>query len=205
MYLTRLRLDPRSAQVRRDLANPYDMHRTLVRAFVADETATPPRFLWRIEPSADWAMPVVLVQSDHAGDWSIFSKLPNYLKQWVETKFVDLEALLQKGSRYRFRLIANPTVKKDGKRHGLASEKAQLDWLARQGRKYGFMLVGVLVAGSHIIKGQKDRQSPIHLQQVHYEGLLQLENAATLNQAISTGIGPGKSFGCGLLSVARTS
>ena len=27
MYLTRLRLDPRSAQARRDLADPYEMNR----------------------------------------------------------------------------------------------------------------------------------------------------------------------------------
>ncbi|GHT96957.1 CRISPR-associated endoribonuclease Cse3 [Betaproteobacteria bacterium] len=213
MYLTRLRLDPRSAQVRRDLSNPYDMHRSLVRAFVADETATQPRFLWRIEPSGDWATPVVLVQSVHMADWSVLSTRPHYLKQKVETKSVDLEALLQEGSRYRFRLVANPTVTKDGKRYGLTSEEAQLDWLARQGEKHGFTLVtgqqdqkyAVMVAESRVLKGLKSGQPPIHLQQVHYEGLLKLENAAALNQALSTGIGPGKSFGCGLLSVARVS
>jgi CRISPR system Cascade subunit CasE len=213
MYLTRLRLDPRSAQVRRDLSNPYDMHRTLVRAFVADETATPPRFLWRIEPSGDWAMPVVLVQSAHAADWSVLSKLPNYLKQKAEIKLVDLEALLQVGSRYRFRLIANPTVTQEGKRHGLSSEEAQLEWLARQGEKHGFTLetgaqdqkYAVLISDSRVLKVHKKEPSPIYLQQVHYEGLLRLENALALSQALSAGIGPGKSFGCGLLSVAHVS
>ena len=46
MYLSRLKLDTRSPQVRRDLSDSYDMHRTLVRAFVDDPGQTPPRFLW---------------------------------------------------------------------------------------------------------------------------------------------------------------
>ena len=61
MYLTRLTLDPRSAQARRDLGDAYEMHRTLVRAFVDSPQSEPPRFLWRLEASKDsGANPTVL-------------------------------------------------------------------------------------------------------------------------------------------------
>ncbi|HKV39599.1 MAG TPA: type I-E CRISPR-associated protein Cas6/Cse3/CasE, partial [Blastocatellia bacterium] len=33
LYFSRLLLNPRSRQVRSELANPYEMHRTLMRAF----------------------------------------------------------------------------------------------------------------------------------------------------------------------------
>ena len=82
MYLTRLTLDPRSAQARRDLADAYEMHRTLARAFVTDEHSSPVRFLWRLEAGSNaWASPVVLVQSAQVGDWSALQVLPNYLQR----------------------------------------------------------------------------------------------------------------------------
>lgn len=80
MHLTRLRLDPRSPQARRDLSDAYEMHRTLVRAFVRAPDQTPPRILWRAEPAAAWSDPVVLVQSQDVGDWSVLNALPHYLK-----------------------------------------------------------------------------------------------------------------------------
>mgnify|MGYP002136949035 FL=1 len=33
MFLSKLILNPKSREARRDLANPYDLHRTLARAF----------------------------------------------------------------------------------------------------------------------------------------------------------------------------
>ena len=50
MYLSKLTLDPRHLGARRDLADAYEMHRTLARAFAPDESSAPARFLWRLEP-----------------------------------------------------------------------------------------------------------------------------------------------------------
>ena len=113
MYLTRLRLDPRSAQARGDLADPYDMHRTLVRAFVRDAEQTPPRILWRAEPAAAWSEPVVLVQAQQLANWSVIEALPNYLKGDAETRDISPENWLGDEQRYRFRLFANPTVTRE--------------------------------------------------------------------------------------------
>jgi CRISPR system Cascade subunit CasE len=206
MYLSRLRLELRSRDARRDLANPYDMHRTLARAFVQDEADTPPRFLWRIEPAGTRDAPIVLVQSAHAADWAKLEAMPDYLKQTVECKTFQTEPLLQLDARYRFRLCANPTVTKDGKRYGLAAEQAQLEWIARQGEQHGFEVKtdAVFVLASDVLKGHKKNQS-IHLQRAHYEGLLRVVNVESLAKALQNGIGPGKAFGCGLLCLARVS
>lgn len=203
MHLNRLLLDPRHAQVRRDLGNPYDMHRTLTRAFVSGTDNAPLRFLWRLEPSMDWNAPVVLVQSEHPAQWSELHQVGTYLKSEVETKAVSLDQLIQLGATYRFRLSANPTVTRDGKRFGLASEDVQLAWLQRQGLRWGFEVKTALVTASDVLTGRKGA-TQISLQRACFEGVLAAQDSGALTNALLSGIGPGKAFGLGLLSVARS-
>ncbi|MEO4045676.1 type I-E CRISPR-associated protein Cas6/Cse3/CasE [Pseudomonas sp. CAU 1711] len=202
MYLTRLRLDPRSAQARRDLGDPYEMHRTLVRAFVKDAERVPPRILWRAEPTAAWSEPVVLVQAQEPADWSVLEALQNYLKGSAETRDISPDGWLQPEQCYRFRLFANPTVTRDGKRQGLVAEEAQLAWLARQGQRHGFALEAALVTGSEVLRSRK-QDGRVSLLRVCFEGRLRTLDSTALATALRNGIGPGKAFGCGLLSLGR--
>lgn len=202
MYLTRLQLDHRNALARRDLADPYDMHRTLVRAFVRDSAQAPPRILWRAEPGSAWSAPIVLVQSLAPADWTALGAMPGYLQAPAETKMLQPASLLQHEGRYRFRLFANPTVSRAGKRYGLVSDDAQLAWLSRQGQRLGFAVEAALVTASDVLKSRKGGM-PICLQRTGFEGVLKVVDVDAMAQALQTGIGPGKAFGCGLLSLAR--
>jgi len=204
MHLTQLRLDPHNAQARRDLADPYDMHRTLVRAFVQSGQDVAPRFLWRLEPSQAWAEPVVLVQSVQAPDWTFLSTVNGYLRideGSIASKTFDLPVLLAQPT-LRFRLAANPTVTRAGKRLGLIGEDAQLAWLQRQGQRLGFELATALVSASDMVHGRKGSMR-ISLRRVVFEGVLRVSDPAALAQAAAQGIGHGKAMGCGLLSLAR--
>lgn len=203
MYLSRLTLDPRSAQARRDLSDPYEMHRTLSRAFVMTEERVPVRFLWRLESSINsWTRPQVLVQSTTVGNWAALDALPNYLQADVEIKHLQLETLIRPDGRYRFRLIANPTVTRQGKRHGLLTVPEQLVWLERQGKRYGFVIETALVTTSDLSVSRKGDKR-ISFQRVCYDGLLRVSCANEIGRAFQCGIGPAKAFGCGLLSLAR--
>lgn len=202
MHLTRLTLDPRNAQARRDLASAYEMHRTLTRAFATAEQADPARFLWRLETGNNaWATPVVLIQSAHMGNWSALQLPPNYLHREIESKPVDLQTLVEEGRCYRFRLLANPTVARHGKRYGLASEQEQRSWLCRQGERHGFEIDAALVTASDVMVSRKG-DDRINLQRASFEGRLYVREQKAFNVALVQGIGPGKAFGCGLLSVA---
>lgn len=128
MFLSKLTLDPGHPQARWDLSSPYEMHRTLVRAYADDSQMLPPRFLWRLEsrrlepssitpPSA-----VLLVQSDVPADWSALDVQPDYALEILDNKPVNLEKLITDGGYCRFRLLANPTVTRQGRRYGLAKE-----------------------------------------------------------------------------------
>jgi len=202
MYLTRLTLDPRSSQARRDLGDAYEMHRTLVRAFVDGPQKAPPRFLWRQEASKDSvANPTVLVQSEIAADWSVLEAMPNYLQRNAESKYVALDHLIRAEHCYRFRLLANPTVSKGGKRHGLLKENEQSAWIERQGERHGFLVQTCIVAAQDFFSG--DRVKPaVCIHRVCFEGLLKVQDEDVLKRTLLAGIGPAKAFGCGLLSVA---
>lgn len=201
MFLTQLQLDLRSAQARRDLADPYDMHRTLVRAFVQDDGQRPPRFLWRVEPGEAGT---VLVQSASPSDWGFLLDLQGYLAggRTPVTKAFEPAALLRQGARYRFRLVANPTVTRDGRRLALVGEEAQLAWLGRQGPRAGFDVTGAIISGGDWVRSRKG-SGQVSLSRVCFEGELQASDPDRMAGAMAAGIGPGKAFGCGLLSVAR--
>lgn len=200
MYLARLSLDLSVPAVRRDLGNSYDMHRTLSRAFVVAERGRIERFLWRLEPGLSGRQPLVLVQSESSGDWdAVIDALAGGAR--IETRQFDLQAMCVDHQIFRFRLLANPTVARLGKRWGLVTEDAQLAWLGRQAERAGFAVQAGLVTGSDVQHGRKDA-ARISLRRACFDGILQVTDGCALQQAVRAGIGPGKAFGCGLLSLA---
>jgi CRISPR system Cascade subunit CasE len=203
MYLTKLTLNSRSAQARRDLGDAYEMHRTLARAFAPSPESSLPRFLWRLEVATDpIESPSVLIQSETLADWSVLERLPNYLERSAETKRVELAQLVRLDRRYRFRLLANPTVCRQGKRLALLKQEEQTAWIERQGDRYGFSIRSLIISPHELLNSARDGKPPICIQRVRFEGFLEVSQTAAFEQALMAGIGPAKAFGCGLLSVA---
>jgi len=214
MYLSRLILNPRSRQVRAELARPYQMHKTLLRAF-PEKLPSDERVLFRLEEHPRSGMLMLLVQSQHQPDWSYLrnnqpapyllpgGQLPTHIAENPSVKPVDLR--LQAGQRLAFRLFANPTVKRQGKRHGLYREEEQLKWLKRKLEAGGANLLAVRTSATGNVTGKQSRRgerNQITLFGVRFEGVLQVVDPDRLLQAVHTGIGSGKGFGFGLLSLA---
>lgn len=204
MYLSKLILNPIQSQVRRDIADAYEMHRTLSRAFAITHDQPPARFLWRLEaakPAAAVAEASVLVQSTIPGDWSAITAIPGYTLHG--SKQVSLEALLQLGRNYRFRLVANPTVTRGGKRYGLVGQESQQAWLVRQGERSGFTVLDAVSSGSVRLSVRQARKGHrITVDTVHFDGVLQATDVIALGKALVGGIGHAKAMGLGMLSLA---
>lgn len=209
MYLSRLILNPRNPGVRRDVARPYGLHRTLMRGI--EHAPDGERLLFRIEPERGLGGPVVLAQSsDMQPDWS--SLLENaYLLRADGPK--AFSPTLQAGQTMRFRLSANPVKKVDGKRiplvfdhHDDQSVKTYWDWLHRQADRCGFRVLQAQdapfrTASNRSKKSSYDKHEIPHFG-VRFDGLLRVVDADHLLQAVQQGIGPAKAFGFGLLSLA---
>jgi CRISPR system Cascade subunit CasE len=203
MFLSRLHLNARDAGARRDLADRYQMHSTLARVFAASPDAPPSRFLWRQEVSSGGGPgEVVLVQAQQPGRWSVLTELGTYLVGIEMDKPLDIARLLERSMEFRFRLQANPTVTRGGKRLGLVGESHQVEWLARQSSKHGFEVLSVVRSHDQRMTMRRRDATAITLHSVQFDGVLRLKDAGLLAHCVATGVGHGKALGMGLLSVA---
>ncbi len=203
MFLSRLRLNTGRIALHW-AANPYRVHQRLSMACEGD-----PRVLFRIEEGADG--PQILVQSHVEPRWEVAFADLKVLSRPPEHKQFGLD--LQAHRCYRFRLLANPTVKKTVEREGerkksrvgLFREEDQQAWLTRKLNSVGVRLMGVrtLSRGSQYSRKNPTKDSSL---QTHYavlfEGILEVIDPKKLEQAVESGIGSAKGFGFGLLSLA---
>lgn len=200
MFLSKLDLNPRCQRVRRELSNIYEVHRTIMRAF-PDEVEGPGRVLFRIEGCREECV-TVLVQSSKEPDWSKPVVPIDFFIHHPQTKVFD--PVLIKGEQLIFRLTANPTVKRDGKRWGLVNEEELRGWMERKAAESGFSLLSLRVIPHRPVEGEKnDAGSALKFASVTYEGTLRIEDSERFHDALESGIGSGKGFGFGLLSIAQ--
>jgi CRISPR system Cascade subunit CasE len=131
--------------------------------------------------------------------------MPGYSLAMHTDKRVDLNALVASGRQYQFRLRANPTVTREGKRYGLTAEGEQLAWLYRQGERLGFSVLTVERGASERLSVRQNKAGrTIIVQAALFEGRLAATEPDRLREALLGGIGHAKSLGLGLLSLAPT-
>jgi len=199
MYLSQLVVNPRSRVARSDLADRYELHRTLMSAFPAELPANE-RILYRVEDNRNVPVVSVLVQSHYLPDWESVERMQRggYLVDLPRIRVIVHEVTA--GQRLPFRLQANPTVKRDGKRHAIYADFELLTWLSRQGDRHGFTCTPLDVQVVKLGKkhGQKRRQT---WHAVQFDGALTVTETAAFEEGLASGIGSAKAFGFGLLSI----
>jgi CRISPR system Cascade subunit CasE len=230
MYLSLLTLNPRSRRVMSECADPYQMHRTLSKAFTQgldDEAGkaalAKARPLFRVEQTPPGETKI-LVQSHLKPQWWFLDGI-GYLQQSAQTKI--FEPHFESGQTFVFRLRANPTKADAGqrteKRHrgkcvGIFKETERRDWLIRCAALHGFSITiaGELKDGTPIydlrLTDEKafratpegpDKSTRAVLSAALFEGRLTVTDPAAFTKAVQNGIGRGKAFGFGLLSLRR--
>lgn len=233
LFLSRLILNPRSRQVRRDIANSRELHRTIMKGFGqhSDKNAREQfGVLFRLDVNERQNTINLLVQSAARPDWDCLPA--DYLAQTeaanlsVRDDLAEKYANLENGVELMFRLRANPTKrlyaeveakernpKKRGNRVALFKEAEQIAWLRQKSENGGFRLVEVQIRQAApnnkiVVRRAKD-ETPTNVSAdmtftaILFEGTLQITDAARFKQSLADGIGQGKAYGFGLLSVAR--
>ena len=204
MYLSRLILNTRSRAVLRDVSSPRDMHRTVLRGF--PDNLKDERVLYRVEKMEQDNHFYLLVQSKLKPDWTNLdaSHLAESNAENPALKQVDLRFILDQ--RLTFRLRANPTkrlgkrARRDpGKRVGLYRTDEQIQWLNCKAQAGGFLVESVMPTQQQRVD---DRKHHLKFLSVQFDGILRVVEPNLFNHTIVNGIGSGKAFGFGLLSVA---
>lgn len=168
---------------------------------------------------------MILVQSAVKPDWGYaFHNARDLLA--AEPEFEEFKACFSKGQRLRFRLMANPTrrlsrhsLERDGKpvdekwigKRVPVPHDRLVDWLSewrlrQDGRDEppGFCIDKdrTTVQAGYIYVNKGRAGAGQRLFSVRYGGVLQVTDADKFRKTVQHGIGPGKAFGFGLLSVA---
>ncbi|UQW99151.1 type I-E CRISPR-associated protein Cas6/Cse3/CasE [Streptomyces sp. RerS4] len=211
VYLTRIVPDPRSREARRD-RTAVDLHRRLMSLFPDDAGPDPrARFgvLHRIDDTP--AGPHLLMQSTHRPD---LDKLAGtYGTAATRPLDVMLDAL-RPGLTVRFRCVASP-VRKPGASTRAAynlpavvalSGTAADEWWVRQADIAGLKVLSLHSQPVDAARGTRTGASTQRIRhaRTRFDGSATIIDAHQLRMKLTDGIGRGKAYGCGLLTVAPT-
>lgn len=207
MYLSRVELDPTRRSTMAALAAPQKLHGAVESAFAGERR----RRLWRLDRLGERLY--LLLLSEDAPE------LTGVVEQFgtgaaAETRSYDpLLQRVEPGSCWQFRLTANPTKScKDPQNPAARGTVAahcttqyQKQWLLERAAKHGFALQdeGFTVTRVQWRHFAKHGTRPVTLLAVTYEGVLQVTDAEQFRALLCQGMGRGKAYGLGLMTVMR--
>lgn len=230
MYLARGILNTASRAVQRDLSDPVELHRTVMKLF-PDQLGDNPRralgVLHRVDEDRRRSQVVLFVQSAVLPD---FARLPSEYfaaaegdldlalageqdNPRVRSVAGEREAIVA-GDRFVFRLRANTTrkiltkslpdgTKQNGKRVPLLGDDAKVKWLERRGERDGFRIDPTAVRVANLETSRGRGKHSVTFDGALFEGVLAVADATAFRLALAHGIGPAKAYGFGLLSIQR--
>lgn len=206
MYLSRVSLNIHKSETMIALANPQRFHGAVEQAFSGERH----RRLWRLDPLGE-RMYLMILSEDKPDLSGIESQFGTGEHGEIKSYAPLLERIVP-GSVWRFRLTANPTISqpsasgslKRGKVQAHITPEFQEKWLQAKAEKHGFRLRTLQVTGCRWLRFRKNHQGrPVTLLSVVYEGVLEVTDPILFRQVLTEGLGRGKAYGQGLLTVMR--
>ncbi|WP_044377876.1 type I-E CRISPR-associated protein Cas6/Cse3/CasE [Streptomyces noursei] len=216
LWLTRIIPNPRSPEVRRDLAGrntAMNLHRRLMSLYPSDAGPDPRAHfgvLFRIDDTHTG--PHILLQSTHQPD---LTRLPEGYGTHQSRPLDTLLNALKPGLSIRYRCAASPVRKPGATTRALYNLPAVVpltgahadEWWTRQADLAG---IKALTLHSHPLDAAQATRQPDHSgspQRIHhartrFDGSATITDPDLLRQKITEGIGRGKAYGCGLLTIA---
>ena len=209
MYLTKMELDTGKRETRKALISPNLLHGAIESSFPGERE----RRLWRIDEYQGHYY--LLLLSSQVPDLTAAVRqfgLDGNGPAWRTKSYDPLLARIRNHSIWQFRLTANPTKSlKSSEQNVRGTVRAhttpnhQMQWLLERCQSHGFSIEpeGAIVVGSQwkrFYKGN-NRQHPVSLLAVTFDGLLTVTDEERFRRTLQEGIGRGKAFGMGLLTV----
>lgn len=208
MYLSRLTLDTTNRNTMKALMSPSIFHGAIESSFNGERK----RNLWRIDSLN--GKKYLLVMSEDMPD---FSDVAHQFGErgslaWEYKNYDYFLESITNGSVWNFRLTANPTHSgkpesgKRGKVYAHITERYQKEWLMQRSEKYGFLLnenCFSVVDSRWLRFYKKSGNAKLSILSVTFEGELNVKDADLFRKAMLEGIGRGKAYGMGLLTIVR--
>lgn len=217
MYLTHMPLNPQRRSTRDLVSSAQRMHAAVLSCFVPG-TEEAGRVLWRLDRPEPHRLDLYVV-SPASPSMEALVDQAGWPSQpvWRTADYTGFLNKLEEGQKWVFRLRANPIKNlrssqgQRGNRVPLVKTAEQLEWLMVRADRSGFRVVdgehGPNVRVTEQITNRFARRSDgqqrtVTLGTAAFEGVLEVADPHALQSALITGIGAGKGYGCGLMTLA---
>jgi CRISPR system Cascade subunit CasE len=197
MYISRIEL--------RESPEVSKLHGAVERAFEGERA----RRLWRLDET-DTGLNLYIVSRERPSLEGVSEQFGKSEPRGVTKNYEPLLERLGEGQRWHFRLCANPTKSemgsggaKRGKVTAIRCRDEQCKWLVSRAEKCGFYPNQFFLSGEQWQRFSKSSGHFVEIYSIIYEGVLTVTDAEAFRAALTGGIGRGKAYGCGLLTIAR--
>ena len=209
MYLTRMELDVGKRDTRKGLLSPSIFHGAIESSFPGGRE----RRLWRVDEfQGRYYLLLLRAQVPDLSHMAEQIGSEGHERSWKTKAYDPLLDRIKQGSTWQFRLTANPTKSvcpsqpgKRGEVHAHITPAHQLQWLLDRCERHGFTVDPEEV---NVTKSQWQRfykggqqKKPVTLLSVTFEGILTVTDAECFRKTMVGGLGRGKAFGLGLLTI----
>lgn len=224
-YFSRILLNPQRREARKLIASPQAMHAAIEAAFPPDVQASPDsRVLWRLDVQGNAY--TLYIQSPEEPDLRHLQESSGWESRPGETAHLGkLLAKLENGQSWGFRYTGNPVKSlpvEDGKRGKVVphvTAEQQLGWLLHKSTQWGFTIETDQETGTPLVNvtSRNDqrfsRRNPhedgkrrdITLRKAQFDGVLTITDAELFKNSMLNGMGKGKAYGCGLITLKSVS
>jgi len=217
MFLSRIALDLQRRDTVRALASPHIFHGAVESSLLGSGNEKRERSLWRVDHLGGLSYLLILSQerpslNNIAKQFGAAHKEP----PWETKCYLTLLDGLQAGQNVRFRLRANPVRSSSAEKHETTGRgkvfahvtlEQQKGWLLSRAEAHGFMLSETSFDVVHTewkkFRKKMGAGQEVALRIADFEGRLTVVNAELFRNTLTLGLGRAKSYGCGLLTVAR--
>lgn len=217
MFLSRMPVNPARRGSRKLISSPQAMHAAVMAAFVTDSAVTPGvgRILWRTDIAGPKVMLYVL--SPQQPDFTHIVEQAGWptTQAWETRDYTGLLSKLDADQLWGFRLTANPVhnVRKgpgeQTRRVPHVTADQQLQWLLDRCGSHGFEIPTNSLDQPDVVVHSRDSKQFRRgdqfkrLNTATFDGHLRVTDPEKLRIALTHGLGHGKAYGCGLITLAK--
>lgn len=227
MYFSRLAINPQRRQAKHLMVDARAMHAAVEAGFPPGMRSQETRNLWRLDRMEHEAVLYVVSQQRpdlrHVQEQAGWESAPAQY-----TDYGRFLGSIQRGQRYSFRLAANPVKRQfvAGDRGRIlphVTEEQQTEWLMTRAEGWGFTVRpvhpvdGAAQDGANVLpdvrvvhrndgrfrKVDDSGARTVTQRQVTFTGSLEVVDAGKLRESLTRGMGRGKAYGLGLMTLAR--
>ena len=223
-WFSSILINSQKREGRKLLGNRQLMHKAVLQAFPPGSLEEAgERVLWRLDQEG--IKYTLYVVSPLEPDFTHIVEKAGWVSQtWNSIHYGTFLDRLMVGQEWGFRLQANPVKREStppgsrGKVLPHVTPEQQINWLTQRSADFGFeikeapqSLTGLAVDVTNredLRFSRKDprqggRSAQVTLRKAQFDGVLKVTDAESLKSALIQGIGRGKAYGCGLMTLRR--